>query len=78
MWFVYLLKCNNGCIYTGCTTDVTRRLKEHENHKIHFTRDKTPVTLVAYIAFADKYKAFEFEKYLKSGSGAAFRNKHLI
>jgi len=26
----------------------------------------------------DKKKAFEFEKYLKSGSGIAFRNKHLI
>jgi hypothetical protein len=30
------------------------------------------------VAFQDKYKAFEFEKYLKSGSGIAFRNRHLI
>ena len=78
MWFVYILKCTNGSFYTGCTTDVARRLKEHESHKIHYTRDKTPVQLVTYIAFTDKYKAFEFEKYLKSGSGTAFRNRHLI
>ncbi|TRZ64951.1 MAG: GIY-YIG nuclease family protein, partial [Spirochaetia bacterium] len=31
-----------------------------------------------YITFNDKYKAFEFEKYLKSGSGRAFINKHLL
>jgi len=36
------------------------------------------VELISYISFKDKYKAFEFEKYLKSGSGAAFRNKRLI
>ena len=78
MWFVYILKCKDGSIYTGCTTDVTRRLKEHEDHKIHFTRDKTPFTLITYVAFSDKYKAFEFEKYLKSGSGISFRNRHLV
>jgi len=78
MWFVYILKCTNGSFYTGCTTDVARRFKEHESHKIYYTRDKTPVQIVTYIAFTDKYKAFEFEKYLKSGSGIAFRNRHLI
>ena len=39
--------------------------------------DKLPVKLNTYIAFYDKYKAFEFEKYLKSGSGRAFAQKRL-
>ena len=78
MWFVYILKCSDGSIYVGCTTDVERRIVEHNSHKVHYTINKTPVCLITYIAFKDKYKAFEFEKYLKTGSGIAFRNKHLI
>jgi putative endonuclease len=78
MWFVYILKCADNSFYTGCTTDVFRRINEHNQHKILFTRNRTPVTLVTYIAFPDKYKAFEFEKYLKSGSGMSFRNRHLV
>lgn len=30
-WFVYLLECQNGRIYTGITTDVNRRFEEHLN-----------------------------------------------
>jgi putative endonuclease len=78
MWFVYILTCADGSSYIGCTADVQRRIKEHNSHKVHYTMDKTPVCLRTYIAFSDKYKAFEFEKYLKSGSGIAFRNRHLI
>jgi len=78
MWFVYILKCSDGSPYIGCTTDINRRIREHNSHKVHYTIDKTPVQLNTYIAFTDKYKAFKFEKYLKSGSGIAFRNRHLI
>ena len=78
MWFVYILKCKDGSHYTGCTTDVLRRLEEHESHKIYYTKDKLPVTLLTYIAFSDKYRAFDFEKYLKTGSGISFRNRHFI
>ena len=37
-----------------------------------------PIELITHINFKDKYKAFEFERYLKSGSGKAFMNKRLI
>jgi putative endonuclease len=78
MWFVYILNCSDGSFYIGCTTNIYRRIKEHNNHKVHYTRDKTPVSLNIYVAFSDKYKAFYFEKYLKTGSGIAFRNRHFI
>jgi putative endonuclease len=78
MWFVYILQCSDSTYYTGCTSDIDRRINEHNSHKVHYTKDKTPVKLIAYSAFSNKYKAFEFEKYLKSGSGIAFRNKRLI
>jgi len=73
MWYVYILRCADGTFYTGCTTDVVRRLDEHHQHKIFYTRSRNPVSLVAYIAFTNKFKAFEFEKYLKSGSGISLQ-----
>jgi len=78
MWYVYILQCNNTCYYTGCTNNIEERLDKHNNRLVHYTKDKLPVKLITYIAFTEKHKAFAFEKYLKSGSGTAFRNKRLI
>ena len=53
-------------------------MERHNKGYVHSTKDKLPVELISYIAFTDKHKAYEFEKYLKSGSGIAFRNKRLL
>ncbi len=45
---------------------------------ISSTRNRLPIKLISYFAFQDKYTAFNFEKYLKSGSGRAFMNKHFL
>ena len=76
MWYVYLLKCADGKYYTGCTSNIEERLKRHQKGEVLFTRSRLPIELIVYIAFKDKYKAYYFEKYLKSGSGRAFTNKH--
>lgn len=78
MQFVYLLHCSDGTIYVGCTSNIEERLRRHYNKEVRWTKDRLPVTLVTYIAFSDKYKAFEFERYLKSGSGRAFAKKRLV
>ena len=78
MWYVYLIRCNDGTVYTGCTNNLDDRLQRHLKGEIHYTSTRLPVTLITYIAFTDKYKAFDFEKYLKSGSGKAFAQKRLI
>ena len=78
MWYVYILKCSDGTYYTGCTNNLNNRLEQHSKGEVHYTKDKLPVQLINYIAFSDKYKAYDFEKYLKSGSGMAFRNKRLV
>jgi predicted GIY-YIG superfamily endonuclease len=75
---VYLLRCSDHSIYTGCTSNLEKRLEAHRNGKVNYTKDKLPFELVTYIAFTDKTKAFQFEKYLKSGSGKAFANKRFI
>jgi predicted GIY-YIG superfamily endonuclease len=75
MHYVYSLKCKNG-YYVGCTDNLKERIKRHIKGYVPATRDRLPVKLTNYFAFSDKYKAFEFEKYLKSGSGRAFSKKH--
>jgi len=78
MWMVYLLLCNDNTIYTGCTSNLEERLNRHRNKEVSYTANRLPVHLISYIAFAEKHKAFYFERYLKSGSGKAFANKRLI
>jgi predicted GIY-YIG superfamily endonuclease len=53
-------------------------VKRHQNHQVPATTDRLPITLVCYFAFSNKYIAFNFEKYLKSGSGRAFLKSHII
>ena len=77
-WYVYILRCVNASYYVGHTTDIQRRCIEHNSGKVHYTKDKRPVKLVTFLGFTDKYKEIALEKYLKSGSGIAFRNRRLI
>ena len=77
MYYVYSLKCKDG-YYVGCTNDLQDRLERHKNGHVPATADRLPISLDFYIAIQNKYKAFEFEKYFKSGSGRAFIKKHLL
>ena len=76
--FVYILLCNDRKPYTGCTSNLNKRIEKHNKGYVHSTKNKRPIKLITYISFLDKYKAFEFEKYLKSGLGRAFLNKRFI
>gem|GEM_PF-859167 len=71
MQYVYSLKCKDG-YYVGCTDNLKERIERHTKGYVPATKERRPIKLVNYIAFKDKYLAFEFEKYLKSGSGRAF------
>jgi putative endonuclease len=63
--------------YIGATSDLKRRLTDRNAGKSRHTAKFKPWVLVWYYAFPDKYKALEFEKYLKSHSGRAFAKKRL-
>jgi predicted GIY-YIG superfamily endonuclease len=78
MYAVYLLKCSDGTTYTGCTSNLQNRLERHNKGQVFYTSSRLPFELVTYIVFSDKYKAYNFEKYLKSGSGKAFANKRFV
>lgn len=78
IWTVYILKANDQSHNVGCTSNFAERLTRHQKGQVTSTQYRLPLALVTKIEFTDKYKAFEFEKYLKSGSGRAFMNKRLI
>ncbi|MBL7722740.1 MAG: GIY-YIG nuclease family protein [Chitinophagaceae bacterium] len=78
MWYVYILLCNNGEYYKGCTNNIEDRLERHQKGWVESTRHLLPVTLVSYTVFTNQQKAYDFEKYLKSGSGRAFMKKHFL
>jgi putative endonuclease len=78
VYYVYLLKCSDGKLYTGCTDNLKERLLRHNKGQIPATKNRIPTQLVSYIACSNKYTAFNFEKYLKTGSGRAFIKKHKL
>jgi putative endonuclease len=47
-WYIYILRCADNSLYTGVTTDVSRRVEEHTRGLVgaKYTRAKRPVTLV--------------------------------
>ena len=79
VWYVYLLESatSEGERYIGVTTDLKRRIVEHNAGKSSHTSKFPPWRLVTYVAFSDPAKAASFERYLKSGSGHAFAKKRL-
>jgi putative endonuclease len=65
-WFVYLLRCSDNTLYCGVTTDVERRVKEHNNGTASkYTRVKRPVTLEVSITFPDRGTALRVEHAVK-------------
>ena len=75
---VYIIKCSDNRFYVGCTNNISDRIDRHNKGYVPATADRLPIQLAIAINFQDKYKAFQFEKYLKSGSGRAFTKKHFL
>lgn len=77
--FVYVMRNheNPPRYYTGVTSEVTRRLAEHNAGICTHTAKHRPWSTDVVIEFADERRALAFERYLKSGSGVAFAQRHL-
>ena len=65
MWHVYILECENGSLYTGVTTDVLRRFKEHQNKSARYTSYNPPVHLVYSESCHGRSDAFKREAEIK-------------
>ena len=66
-WFVYLLRCADGTLYTGITTDLDRRLAEHNAGRAgaKYTRTRRPVVLVWHEVADDRAAASRREYQLR-------------
>ena len=65
-WFVYMLRCCDGSIYTGCTDHVERRLSVHQSGKgAKYTRSRLPVELVYQEMVAERSAALRREAAIK-------------
>jgi putative endonuclease len=76
--FVYILRndATPARFYTGLTADVAARLAAHNAGRCRNTATGWPWHLDVVIEFKDERRAVAFEKYLKSGSGVAFAQRH--
>lgn len=78
MKYVYMLQSEMqpDRYYTGSTTDLQRRFKEHNQGLSPHTKKFMPWKLVGYLAFSNNEKADKFEAYLKTASGRSFAKKY--
>ena len=66
-WYVYMLRCGDGSLYTGSTDNVERRLAVHQSGKgAKYTRSRLPVTLAYREELPDKSAALRREAAIKS------------
>ncbi len=76
--YVYLLQSisHPGKRYIGRSADYVRRLAGHNAGKSPYTANHRPWEAVLVMRFEDDVRADAFERYLKSGSGHAFAQRH--
>lgn len=74
MYFTYIIRCKDDSLYTGYTTDINRRIKEHENGiNCRYSKVKGFKNLEIYFILDSKSSAMKLEYYIKKLS----RNKKL-
>lgn len=71
LWYLYILQCGDGTLYTGITTDVDRRLEAHRTgHGAKYTRGRGPLTLVYQECCGSHGEALKRELAVKALSRA--------
>jgi len=77
-WYVYVIESlKDKFWYTGCTSNLIERLKDHNNGKVYSTKSRRPLILIYYEVSRNKYDAFSRERYLKSGMGKRYLKNRL-
>jgi len=67
LYFVYVLQNSEGRLYIGLTTDLERRVQEHQENKGGWTSGRGPWKLIYYESFSDRSEAMRRERNLKRG-----------
>ncbi len=67
MHYIYIVECDDGTLYTGYTTELERRIEEHnQGEGAKYTRGRTPVKLKYSESFSSRKKAMKREYKIKS------------
>lgn len=70
MQFVYVLRSDKDeRLYIGCTSNLSKRVLEHNAGKVISTKSRRPLKLVYSEGFEDKYEAFFAERFYKTAKG---------
>ena len=78
MFYIYVLQSeSDDGFYIGFSTDLRRRLKEHQEGKSFATSYRKPWRLIYYEAYLEEEDALGRERYLKSGGGRRFLQSQL-
>lgn len=75
--YVYVLQNSVGGWYTGCTSDLKKRMKEHADGKSQYTKHRGPYQLAYYEACININDAYRRERYLKTGMGKRYIKNRL-
>jgi putative endonuclease len=77
--FVYIIQSHkNRMRYVGSTSDVARRVATHNSGGSQFTAPHRPWRVLVSVEFPSGRTALRFERYLKTGSGRAFAERHFM
>ena len=78
MWYTYLIQSNKDKRwYTGCSDDLRKRLRQHNQGLVPSTKGRGQFTIIYYEACLNKNDAFARERYLKSGMGKRYLKNRL-
>ena len=78
MYYTYVIQSDmDGRFYTGYTSDLRKRLDDHNSGKVPSTKSRGPFNLIYYEACLDQQDATAREKYLKSGMGKRYLKNRL-
>ena len=67
-WFVYILRCSDGSLYTGVALDINKRLDEHNGitkNGVKYTHGRRPVKLAYQVATPSRSAAYKREYAIK-------------
>ena len=77
-FFVYILKCADGKLYTGQTNNLERRLKEHQSGRSHYTRTRRPVEMIFYHPVKSRNIARQLEVTIKKTGARHWLHMHAL
>ena len=77
MQTVYVLKSlKDNNLYIGCTSNLEKRIQEHNNRRVFSTKKRLPLVLIYSENYNDKYEAYRMEGFYKTAKGKrALKNK---